>query len=341
MENKTKIWFDIVNVPQVHFQLGLRSGLNDSLYNFEYTIRDFFETEKLFKLKTDEEYILVGNKYGKKKVLKFLFMLERLIKVYNKKVDFDISISNGSEEAIITSWLRGKRSIAFGDNDTAPQWLYAPFVNYAFFPNAIDEKVLIKQGLKKEKLIFYEGFKEDIYLADYKPNKDFIKQLPFNNYVVLRPENLYANYVNKDVKISITEQILSKLSDNGINVLYLPKYEIDKSFAKGKKNVFIPEKPINGLDACYFSDCVITGAGTMAREAACLNVPAISFFAGKNLLAVDKKLISQNRMYHSRNVDELYNYFLSSKKNSPSTEGCLSVREEVISKLNEVIRELI
>ena len=337
MNHKTKIWFDIVNVPQVHFQLGLRSGLDDQLYDFKYTIRDFFETEKLFTLKTDEIYTLIGNKYGKKKILKLYYMLGRFIRVYREKVDFDISISNGSEEAIITSWLRGKRSIAFGDNDTAPQWLYAPFVDYAFFPDAIDKSILTKQGLKDEKIIFYNGFKEDIYLADFIPNPDFVNQLPFDNYVVLRPENIYANYVSKGSEISITKEILESLSKLGVNILYLPKYEIDRGFAKGIKNIFIPESPINGLDACYYSDCVITGAGTMAREAACLGVPAISFFAGDRLLSVDKEIISQKRMYHSRDTADIIKYYISSKKSIFSNSNSLEVRNEVISKLELLI----
>ena len=41
--------------------------------------------------------------------------------------------------------------------------------------------------------------------------------------------------------------------------------------------IFVPEGPLNGLDVCY-SDAVLTGAGTFAREAAILGTPAISFF---------------------------------------------------------------
>ncbi len=336
-----KIWFDIVNVPQVHFQLGIYSGLNKSNYNAIFTVRDFFETVKLFELKTNSEYIKIGNKYGKNKLTKLLYAFERFVKVHNLHAIYDVSISNGSEEAILSSWLRGKGSIAFGDNDTAPQWTYARFVDFAFFPTAIDKQILLKQGLKERKLIFYEGFKEDIYIADYIPDAAFLNKLPFTNYVLVRPENVFANYVNKDSNISITHAILKRLTEKGINVLYLPKYSIDKEYAKGLKNIFMPDAPINGLDACYYSNAVITGAGTLAREAACLGVPAFSFFAGSRLLAVDKKMITDKRMFHSRNPDELVNKVITSNKNQPDLSHSKIVKNQVINKLDEVINKLL
>lgn len=341
MTKKKKIWFDIVNVPQVHFQLGIRSGLEQSKFESVFTVRDFFETVKLFELKTNDSFIKLGNKYGKNKATKAFFALQRLLKTYKLDFDYDISISNGSEEAIITSWLKGRKSVAFGDNDTAPQWLYAKFVDYAFFPSAINKKVLISQGLKEEQIIFYDGFKEDIYIADYIPNSSFITQLPFNNYVLVRPENIFANYVNKGSGISITKEILKTLSQKGINILYLPKYDIDWEYAKGINNIYIPDSPINGLDACYYSDAVITGAGTLAREAACLGVPAFSFFAGSRLLAVDKKMVDDGRMFHSRDAQEIVNKVLSSKKHSPNLTKSINVKKEVIFKLENVIAQML
>lgn len=236
--------------------------------------------------------------------------------------------------------MERKKSITFDDNETAPNWRYSHFTDYAFWPKAIAVEKLIRQGFKLNRLYQYDGFKEDVYIADYIPDNNFLNKLPFSRYVVLRPENIQANYVNTKQK-SIVPDLLSKFNEANINVLFLPRYKEDRIYSKGYKNVFIPEGAVNGLDACYFSDAVITGAGTLAREAACMGVPAVSFYSGKNLLTVDKKLIDMKWIYHSRSANDIYHYFINSSRKRRSLERSQQVQEEVKQKLIEVIDILI
>jgi len=49
--------------------------------------------------------------------------------------------------------------------------------------------------------------------------------------------------------------------------------------AKGR--ILIPEHVIDGLNIIWYSDFVISGGGTMNREAAALGVPVYSIFRGK------------------------------------------------------------
>jgi len=334
-----KIWFDIMNTPQVHTLLSIRNML-DNKNEFIFTAREFSETARLLEKVLDEPFETIGGHHGKKYINKIIGTVDRFFKVHNKKLEYDLSISNGSENAIWSSFLRGKKSIAFGDNDTARQWTYARFCDYAFFPNAISKKLLNKQGLKDRKLYQYNGYKEDLYISSYTPDKDFKNNIPFGNYVVVRPENIMANYIrNKQVK-SITPELLKLLSKKGYNILYLPRYNFDKSYADGIKNIYIPDNPINGLNASYFSDGVLTGAGTFAREAACLGVPSISFFAGNKLLAVDRQMIQDEWMYFSREPKEIVNYLLNSQKKEADLARSKKVYNEVKDKLNQVINSI-
>ena len=334
------VWFDITNTPQVHFLLGVQSLLSENEYQFIYSAREFSETAKLLKQKIDDPFVTIGGHYGKSYIKKVLGVFFRFQKVYRQNIKFDVSISCGSENAVWTAGLKRKKSIAFGDNDTARQWTYGHFVDFAFFPNAISRELLNRQGLKDRKLYLYDGFKEDIYIANYKPNEDFIKKLPFKDYVVVRPENIMANYIRNGEVKSISPELLSLLDNKGINILYLPRYDFDKDYAKGLKNIFIPNEPINGLDAAYFSNAVLTGAGTFAREAACLGVPSVSFFAGKKLLAVDQKMAKDKWMFFSRDPNEIVNHIVKSTKKEPDLNRCKTVQNEVKEKLNEVINSL-
>lgn len=336
----SKIWFDITNTPQVHFLLGIKKMIASSDNEFIYTTRDFSETVKLLEQAIGEDYIVFGKHHGKSYLNKVVGLFDRFWQVYRNIPSFDISISNGSENAVWTASLKRKKSIAFGDNDLARQWTYGRFVSFAFFPNAISKDIITRQGISENRLFLYNGYKEDVYLHDFSPNTSFLSTLPFDNYVIVRPENIMANYIRNDKVQSITPDLLKRLSSNGVNILYLPRYEFDRDYAKGLKNIFIPDGPINGLDAVYYSDAVFTGAGTLAREAGCLNVPSFSFFAGSDLLAVDKQMIKDGLMLFSRNPGELYNKFKSSSKKSPDLTRSKNAASEISDKLNEVIQKL-
>ena len=335
-----KYWFDVTNTPQVHFLLAIKKGLEDGRSSFQFTSRDFSETVQLLRNNLNGYNInIIGRHYGNNQITKALGLMNRFWNIKRIPLDYDVSISMGSESAVWKTFLERKISIAFGDNDTAKQWTYGKFVNYAFFPNAIPSDILYRQGLKG-KMYQYDGFKEDIYLSYFKPDKTFKSSLPFEEYVIVRPENIQANYMKSSPK-SITRSLLKCLSENGYRILYLPRYRFDKEYASGIENIFIPDKPINGLDACYYANAVLTGAGTLAREAACLGVPAISFYAGKNLLAVDRKMINDGWLYHSRDPKDIIIKLRSMKRKNVSLERSISVRKEVITKLKEIISRLI
>ena len=334
-----RVWYDITNTPQVHFLLAIDRIVKeiDEKTDSVYTAREFSETSKLLADRVGkDEFKVIGTHRGKSYIKKVLGLFSRFSGIASLRIDYDVSISCGSESAVWNSFIRRKQSVAFGDNDQARQWTYAPFVNYALFPKAIDRSILERQGLRN-KLYQYDGFKEDIYLSYFKPDSHFLSILPFDEYVVVRPENIMANYIRNGRVESITPTLLKALEKKGYNILYLPRYELDKHYADGIRNIFIPDSPINGLDACFFATAVLTGAGTFAREAACLGIPSFSFYSGKALLSVDKELIQRGKMVFSRDVDILISSLTSSHREDADLSRSRGVKEEVSSILKELL----
>lgn len=328
-----KIWFDITNTPQVHFLTAIKGCLlNSGFHDFVFTAREFAETVSVLNQKGISDFKVIGAHHGRRKVSKLSGLLSRTISLIAENIPHDLSISCGSEGAIYTSKLKGRRSIAFGDNDKARQWTYGFFVDFAFFPDAIDRKSLERQGLKN-RLYLYPGYKEDIYLAEFKPDQNFLSSLPFDKYIVVRPENIQANYILNNKTLSITPALLKRLDKKGFNVLYLPRYSFDREYVTNLKHVYMPEKALDGLNAVYYADAVLTGAGTFAREAACLGIPSFSFYSGSDLLAVDKKLIKEGKLLFSRNVDELISRVLASQKSTPDMRRSGFVKDDVNNKL--------
>lgn len=336
MVNKT-IWFDITNTPHINFFKPIINLLSNDYVLF-FSLKDFAETVPIFEKEIAKKYIIIGNYKGKNKWKKVVGMVSRMVTLSSKIPYFDVKISIGGDSSNYLAKLRRKLSITFDDNETSFNNRYSKFTDFAFWPEAVPKYVLLQQGFKSTSLYQYHGYKEDIYLADYIPDESFKDQIPFNHYVVVRPENLQANYINNNTVKPITPKLLRELSKSGYNILYLPRYKIDKEYAQGISNVFIPDKPVNGLDACYFADAVLTGAGTFAREAACLGVPAFSFFAGKSLLAVDKALIGEKKMFWSRDINEIISSLKKSERQNVDLSLCKAVQDEVISKLVEVIQ---
>lgn len=335
-----KYWLDITNTPQVHFLLAIKKLIStfDSSASFVMTSREFSETNKLLgSSKEVEQYISVGSHYGSSYIRKAFGLLYQTNSIHKLKIDYDICLSCGSERAIWNAYFEHKKSIAFGDNDQARQWTHGFFADYGFYPICIPIEKLKRQGYKGNKLFQYNGFKEDIYISQYSPDNGFLDKIPFADYIVVRPENIQANYIRKNNIQSIVPELLNKLSKAGYNIIYLPRYTTDKAYADGISNVFIPESPLNGLDVCYYANAVLTGAGTIAREAACLGTPAFSFYAGANLLTVDKQMIIDGKMFFSRDVDELISRVKFSRKSSPDLERCKFVANEVSQKLEKIM----
>jgi hypothetical protein len=61
------------------------------------------------------------------------------------------------------------------------------------------------------------------------------------------------------------------------------------------RRVIIPERAVDGLNLMWHSDLVISGGGTMNREAAALGVPVYSIFRG-TIGAVDRYLAETGRL---------------------------------------------
>lgn len=338
------IWVDIINPSHALF---FNSLLDDfSSENFFITIRDRAETYGLVK-SSGLEGIVVGKDYRSlfKKSFNTIWRTFQLCPVVN---DFDYALSFENGMSVAISKLKRKKSILMCDNDlkffqsktffqdfetkikTMSDFIIVPKTCYKTFNNHI-------QG--RRRVIPYDGFKEDVYIASFKPDQNFKSKLPFSNFIVIRPESLGSFYV--EGKQSLVSDLIKLFNKEKINIIYLPREKEDLDYVKDC-DVYIPKNPLNGLDLCYYADAVLTGSGTMAREAACLGKPSVSFFPGKHLLSVDMKLVEEKKIFHSRNPEEIVSYVLSKKvQNDGSLDLHRSkkVKKEVINIINRIIYE--
>jgi hypothetical protein len=88
----------------------------------------------------------------------------------------------------------------------------------------------------------------------------------------------------------------------GVRVILLPRNQRQRlALEKEKPEWFrenrtvVPQGAVDGMNLIWQSDLVVSGGGTMNREAAALGVPVFSLFRG-NLGAVDRQLNLEGRL---------------------------------------------
>jgi len=337
-----KIWIDLANPSHPHFFNAILPDLKKK-NQIQITARERGETVKL----ANQMKPIVFGSHPENSIMKSISIIIRSILLFKFAKDFDYALSFENVMSVIYANIKHKKSILFLDNDLK-YILKDKFIHnyesriklkadFIIIPKICYET--ISKYAKQSKIITYNGYKEDIYIADYEPDYKVKEKIPYEKFVVVRPEALRSFYV-KDSK-SIVPSVLKQFEENSINVVYLPREKSDIEYAQNY-HVHIPKEPLNGLDLCYYSDAVLTGSGTMAREAACLGKPSVSFFPGKNLLSVDKKLIEEKKMFHSRDPEEITNYVLSKEtKNSVSLDlqRSKNVKKEVLKIIERIIHE--
>lgn len=328
-----KIWVDFTNTPHVNFFLPI-IGHFEKTHQFIFTARDFSETLPLLD-RNEITYKLFGSHKGKNRIRKALGMASRIVSLLMQVPKFDLSISIGGQNTTPISYLRKKPSIIFSDNDISYKYHSYKLGSHFIFPYYYDTSQLKnKYGVNENQIHIYNGFKEDIYIANYKPDPDFLQQLPFNDFITIRPENLKASYVPTN-STTIVPQLFRKFKKE--NILFLPRYPEEREYAKGYSNIYIPDSPMPGLDVCYYTNAMLTGAGSFAREAAILGTPAISFFPGKIFLTVDKIMQDKGWEFKSRNPSEIYEYAKSAKKRPDQIERSKIVQKELFQIIQIIL----
>lgn len=335
-----RVWIDIKNSHEPLFFKSIMNGVPDHDYHF--TCRDYAEITSLLD-KYHIPYDLVGHRPEGHIFKRGAGFIDRLLKLMIRVPKYDVSLNHCSSWSIYNSWLRGRPSIVLNDNDINPKAFSKKFMNmisYVISPIFIDKNYYIQQGLKANQVYQYDGFKEDIYIADYNPDNSFCSDLPFDDFVTIRAENSQALYYGRN-KVSIVPELVKKFNAEGIGVIFLPRYKKDREILEESNGVYIPNQGMNGLDLCYYSRAVLTGAGTFAREAGSMGRCAVSFFGGEKLLSVDKEMIRRKWVFHSRDSDEIINHVKYCDKKPINLGRSKKVKNEVIRIIKTIFDDKI
>jgi hypothetical protein len=129
--------------------------------------------------------------------------------------------------------------------------------------------------------------------------------------VTLRPPATEAHYHNPESEV-LLDAVFEVISQTpNIKVVLVPRTARQEAEVRTRwpelvdsGKVIVPQRAVEGLNLIWFSDVVISGGGTMNREAAALGVPVYSIFRGK-MGAVDQYLEESGRLVLLRSADDV------------------------------------
>ncbi len=283
------IWLDVTNPPHVLF-------FKEFIKNHEtlVTSRDFGDLGAILDSQ-GIEHTPAGRHGGKSpedKLIESSKRVEQLTGVVSNKID--IAVSKQSVELPRVAFGLGVPAIQFIDNEHAEKQnrIVLPLCSKIIVPNALHVDRLIAQGATESQILRADCIFEAAQIKNFKPDRDVPKAHGLEDYIVIRPEPYMASYFDGK---EITKELIERLK-NEFQVVVLPRGAEEYS-AKTLRNV-------DSLSLMYNALAVLSGGGTMTREAALLGTPAISYYPGEQL-GVDEFLIENGLLYHSTRVDSI------------------------------------
>jgi len=316
------IWIDLDNSPHVPFFVPIKRELEKAGYRVVVTARDCFQVCGLADL-LGVPYMQVGRHYGKNMGMKVVGTVFRAMQLMAavKHEHAVISASHGSRAGIMASKLLGIPSVVIADYEFSYFMpLFLPYM--VIVPEVIPTDEYAK---KVPKVATYPGIKEDVYVPDFKPSADLLPSLGLSEkdiVVTIRPPATEAHYHNPESEILFAAVIDYLSSNPDVRMVILPRNEVKQTawimskwadLVKSRR-IMIPEHVVNGLDLMWYSDLVISGGGTMNREAAALGVPVYSIFRGK-IGAVDNYLSQEGRLTLLTSAEDLRDKVVIQRRN--------------------------
>jgi predicted glycosyltransferase len=345
--NKGKIWIDLDNTPHVPFFKPIIREFEQRGYLVTLTARDAFQVCEL-ATRSGLAYRKVGRHYGRNRLLKVLGLVWRSLQLlpFVLRERPVIGLSHGSRAQILLCNLLRIPTVMIMDYEHAqtplvlrPRWEIVP-------------EVLFNENLQckvRERIRTYKGIKEDVYAPEFRPDPGLREQLGLNDDVVIvtvRPPATEAHYHNPESE-TLFVQVMDRISRTaGVKIVLLPRNLAQATQIKADwpqwfkdSKVVIPREAVDGLNLLWHSDLVVSGGGTMNREAAALGVPVYSIFRGR-IGAVDRHLQCQGRMTLIESVEDVHNKILlkTRNKNGQPAAGSREALRGILDRVEEIIK---
>lgn len=344
--HKRIIWIDLENSPHVPFFKPIIESLEKRGYMVFVTARDCFQVCGLADLH-GLSYRTIGRHYGKNKVLKVVGLLIRatqMIPVALKEKPV-LAISHGSRTQLLAARLLRIPAMTLADYEFSKKLPYFLHADRIVVPEMIPAG---RYWRDISRISTYPGIKEDVYVPAFCPQPGLLEELGISEkdlVVTIRPPASEAHYHNpkSDDLFRATVDWLASMEE--LRMVVLPRNNHQADVIREQwpgllvdRKIIIPDKVVDGLNLIWHSDLVISGGGTMNREAAALGVPVYSIFRGE-IGAVDRYLAEQGRLALLEKPEDLKTKLALVKWHRPSApdRGSRPALDAIVNNILEAL----
>ncbi len=283
------IWFDLDNSPHVPLFKPILAELDKRKAAYVVTARDYAQTAELLEY-WGISHTIIGAHAGKNKIKKIFNLLDRAneLRKFVKNKHLKLAVSHGSRAQLVAAKMLGLKSVLMLDYEYTEARIFNKLSTILLMPAVIPDKRLLSAGFDLKKVQRYNGFKEEFYLREFVPDKNFRNEIGVSEdeiLVVIRPPGMSGNYHDPRSEKLLLGSISHFSSFENTTCVIVNRTPLEKEFIISslnlKPNVRFLDKPVDGLQLLFAADLAISGGGTMNREAALLGTNAYNIFTAR------------------------------------------------------------
>ena len=300
-----RIWVDVENLPDVLFFAPVLRALEADGHTTFLTARVEKDLPELCARKGWRVAAVVGRHHGRPRALKAAGGLLRALGLIRAARSFrpDLLVNFASRPAILAAAVLRAPIFTFFDYEHVDLPLVGQLSRRVCVPDAVAGAVSARLGIPRDRLACLPGTKEDVYASDFRPSplRAALGVPESAVLVVMRPPAARAHYHDPRSE-AVFDALLDRIAaQDGAHARVLSRDEEDRRRLEarfpGHARIRDLRATLDGLDLIWNSDLVVSGGGTMTREAAALGIPSYSLFTGA-IGAVDHRLFEEGRIVH-------------------------------------------
>lgn len=299
-----RVWIDLTNSPHVLVMRPLIAAMRADGHEVEVTARDFAQTLELCERHAIEA-TAVGRHRGGGIADKALGLAQRSAALarWARGRSFDVALGHSSNDVTVAALLLRIPSATAFDYEwaTVQHNVNCRLARAVVVPDAIPPERLHRYGARG-KLRRYPGLKEEYYLADFEPDPAVLGELGLDERepiaVVRTPPDASLYHRHES---AVFPRVLERLRERAQTVV-LPRTARQRAEIEALAGArdsgprpIVPERAIDAQSLIAHADLVVSGGGTMNREAVALGTPVLTTFEGR-LGAVDQRLLDDGRL---------------------------------------------
>ncbi len=343
-----KIWIDLENTPHIPFFAPIIAALQRKGHTVVLTARDAYQTCEMADL-YGMRYDRLGRHYGRHLALKLAGLGIRITQLlpFALREKPDLALNHGARAQTEVCSLLGIPNVLLMDYEHSSssglnksQW--------NIFPAVVADQAGAKG--RGGKILSYRGIKEDVYVAGLRPDPAILPRLgldPRHLIITVRPPATEAHYHNREAEVLFREFMRLTAACAEARLVILPRNrrqevqlraEFRAAFESGQ--AVIPGGVVDGMNLLWHSDLVVSGGGTMNREAAALGVPVYSIFRG-TIGAVDRHLAATGRLTLVESVGDVAAkiQLVRRDRSRPPDQGSREALDDILGHIEAILQQ--